>query len=269
MKQDFVMGNFYKYIFVSHSSKDWEKVRIIRNYIENLKFYPLLFHLKCLEKDPLLHKDVIRLKRILKEEIASRGRFLLCNSENSKKSEFVNWEIREVKKYSNIIVEEINIDDPMPLIKSQLKNWITKLNTIAFIHTWKGSGFKYKMMSKLTQLDDELKFVDFADDDHIPSFNGALPHDALDYINEQCRRLSNASIIVPLITDDYYTRGFCSRAEYAACQTYRSVVVPVDLKDLSNGRLGFQTEYTCSGDSEIDDSLVEIACGKILAELYR
>ena len=134
------MGNFYKYIFVSHSSKDWEKVRIIRNDIENLKFYPLLFHLKCLEKDPLLHKDVIRLKRILKEEIASRGRFLLCNSENSKKSEFVNWEIREVKKYSNIIVEEINIDDPMPLIKSQLKNWITKLNTIAFIHTWKGSG---------------------------------------------------------------------------------------------------------------------------------
>lgn len=228
-----------------------------------------MFHLKCLEKDPLLHKDVIRLKRILKEEIASRGRFLLCNSENSKKSEFVNWEIREVKKYSNIIVEEINIDDPMPRIKSQLKNWITKLNTIAFIHTWKGSRFKYKMMSKLTQLDYKLKFVDFEDDGHIPIFNGALPQDALDYISEQCKQLSNASIIVPLITDDYYIIGFCSRAEYAARQTYRSVVIPVDLKDLSNEQLGFQIEYTCSGDSEIDDSLVEIACGKILAELYR
>ena len=51
-------------------------MRIIRNYIENLKFYPLLFHLKCLEKDPLLVKDKNKLKRILREEIASRGRFL-------------------------------------------------------------------------------------------------------------------------------------------------------------------------------------------------
>lgn len=100
-------------------------MRIIRNYIENLKFYPLLFHLKCLEKDPLLVKDKNKLKRILREEIASRGRFLLCNSKNSRELEFVSWEVKEVKKYSNIIMDEINLDTPMYCIKSQLKNWMT------------------------------------------------------------------------------------------------------------------------------------------------
>lgn len=36
-------------------------------------------------------------------------------------------------------MDEINLDTPTYRIKSQLKNWMTLLNTIAFIYTWKGS----------------------------------------------------------------------------------------------------------------------------------
>lgn len=262
------MNNFYKYIFVSHSSKDWRKVRIIRNYIEDLKFYPLLFHLKCLEKDPLLVKDKNKLKRILREEIASRGRFLLCNSKNSRESEFVSWEVKEVKKYSNIIMDEINLDTPMYCIKSQLKNWMTQLNTIAFIYTWKGRKLCTKVVSRLNQIDNELKFVFFEDDGHIPVFYGALPQCAIDYINEQCKCLSNASIIVPLITNDYYERGFCGMAECISIQKYKNLVVPIYLDNVSNEQLGFQT-INMDSRTETDDNLVDTVCEKILFELYK
>ena len=40
-----------KTIFLSHSSKDIEKVRQIRDILEALDYEPLLFHLKCLDDD--------------------------------------------------------------------------------------------------------------------------------------------------------------------------------------------------------------------------
>ena len=39
------------WIFLSHSSKDIDKVRLIRNEFEKMGHYPLAFHLRCLSTD--------------------------------------------------------------------------------------------------------------------------------------------------------------------------------------------------------------------------
>lgn len=263
------MNSFYKYIFVSHSSKDWKKVRIIRNYIENQKFYPLLFHLKCLEKEPLLPKDKNRLKKILKEEIASRGRFLLCNSKNSSTSEFVKWEKKEVNKHSNIIIKEIELDQPISHIKSQLKLWTSKLNTIAFIYTWQGYKLYLKLQAALAQIDTDLKFISFADDGHIPIFQGCIPQNGIDYIQRQVTRLTNASIIIPLITNDYYERGFCSKVEYIVSHINQNILIPIDLTKVSHEQLGIKTDLMKNCNDDVDATLTATIRDKIISELYK
>lgn len=39
------------WIFLSHSNKDFAKVRLIRNYLEERSCRPLIFYLKCLSND--------------------------------------------------------------------------------------------------------------------------------------------------------------------------------------------------------------------------
>ena len=39
------------WVFISHSSKDYEEVKIVRNYLEESGFSALMFYLKSLE-DP-------------------------------------------------------------------------------------------------------------------------------------------------------------------------------------------------------------------------
>ena len=48
-----------KTIFLSHSSKDIDKVRKIRDILESLDYEPLLFHMKCLDDDNETLEDFI------------------------------------------------------------------------------------------------------------------------------------------------------------------------------------------------------------------
>ena len=82
-----------KYVFLSHSHHDFDKVCQLRNLLEAEGFKPLMFFLKAFEKpeyEPML-------KPILKEEIDQRERFILCRSENSRKSEWVKFEENYIK----------------------------------------------------------------------------------------------------------------------------------------------------------------------------
>lgn len=39
------------WVFLSHSNKDYDKVRTVRNILEEHGFRPLMFFLKCLDDD--------------------------------------------------------------------------------------------------------------------------------------------------------------------------------------------------------------------------
>lgn len=103
-----------QYFFISHSHLDIEKVRIIRNIIEETFFYePILFFLKCLS-------DEEEIQTLIKREINERIWFVYCDSENARKSEYVRKErefvenlIASGKKINvlNIELDEFNIWD--------------------------------------------------------------------------------------------------------------------------------------------------------------
>lgn len=90
------------FIFVSHSSKDWTKVREIRNYLEEKGHYPLLFHLKCLDDDDEIND-------LLKREIQARNWFVLCDSEHARSSKYVSNEIDYIKSLDDKVFEVIDL----------------------------------------------------------------------------------------------------------------------------------------------------------------
>lgn len=78
------------WIFLSHSNKDFEKVRRIRNYLERNSCRPLMFYLKCLSNDD-------EIDNLIKREIDCRTRFIICESDNSKESKWVQSEVAYIK----------------------------------------------------------------------------------------------------------------------------------------------------------------------------
>ena len=78
------------WIFLSHSSKDIDKVRIIRNEFEKYSHNPLAFHLRCLNADTPEGK--LELDNLIKREIDSREWFVFCESDAARKSQYVNME---------------------------------------------------------------------------------------------------------------------------------------------------------------------------------
>ena len=78
------------WIFVSHSVRDLEQVRAIRNELEKRGAEPLLFFLKALEQDE-------ELRTLLKREIEARTFFLLCDSTAARDSRWVREEQEYVR----------------------------------------------------------------------------------------------------------------------------------------------------------------------------
>ena len=94
------------WVFLSHSSTDYENVKIVRNYLEENGFSALMFYLKCLEEEDKKEK----IQELLKWEISARNIFVLCNSNAAKKSKWVEWETDYVKNQPGKIYKEIDID---------------------------------------------------------------------------------------------------------------------------------------------------------------
>lgn len=91
------------YIFISHSHKDVEKVRVIRNYLESLGGEPILFFL--LSKD-----DDSEVASLIKDEIAARIWFIYIESESAKESKWVKTELQYAHDYPKSNILTINLD---------------------------------------------------------------------------------------------------------------------------------------------------------------
>lgn len=83
------------WLFLSHSNKDHEKVIKVRNLLEKNSFIPLMFFLKCLNDDD-------EIDDLIKREIGSRGRFILCDSENVRNSDWVKREIEYIQSKQQV-----------------------------------------------------------------------------------------------------------------------------------------------------------------------
>lgn len=106
------------WVFLSHSNKDYEKVRQVRNLLEEQSLRPLMFFLHCLNDDD-------EIDSLIKREIDCRTRFILCDSENSRKSHWVQKEVEYIKS-QNRICETIDLSKSMDDILLDLQDFINK-----------------------------------------------------------------------------------------------------------------------------------------------
>ena len=108
------------WVFLSHSNKDYDKVRQVRNALEDYSLRPLMFFLHCLEDDE-------EIDSLIKREIDCRTRFLLCDSENARASKWVQKEVEYIKA-QNRICETVDLDRPIEEILAGMKDFIHKAN---------------------------------------------------------------------------------------------------------------------------------------------
>lgn len=92
-------------IFLSHSHKDLEKIRKIRDFLETIECEPLMFYLKCLDDDTEILEDFI------KREIEARNIFIYCKSIHSENSKWVQKEIEYIRSLDEKRLYTIDIDN--------------------------------------------------------------------------------------------------------------------------------------------------------------
>lgn len=140
------------WVFLSHSSIDYENVKIVRNYLEENGFSALMFYLKCLEEDDKKEK----IQELLKWEISARNIFVLCNSEAAKISTWVQWETDYVKKQPAKIYKEIDIDK----LKYQKCTQLSKLDDLMYKATLYFS-YSHKDNTKVERVYQKLNSIGF------------------------------------------------------------------------------------------------------------
>jgi len=102
------------YIFLSHSHEDIDKVRTIRNCLEQDGFEPLCFYLKCLNDDS-------EIEDLIKREIDAREWFVFVDSENSRKSKWVTLEREYIASTNSKKIITIDIHDEESIEKAVYK----------------------------------------------------------------------------------------------------------------------------------------------------
>jgi len=94
------------WIFVSHSTKDILTVRAVRNALEEMGHYPILFFLKSVSEES-------ELDGLLRREIEARNWFLLCDSVHARASRWVQQEREMIKSLPDKVYREVNLNLPL------------------------------------------------------------------------------------------------------------------------------------------------------------
>lgn len=176
-------------IFLSHSSKDIEKVRKIRDILEIMDYIPLLFYLCCLDDD----ND--ELESFIKREIDARNIFLYCKSQNSEKSIWVKKEVDYIKESSfrHTRYYEIDIDRPLHESIPSLLIMLSKIirdNTIFISASHKCMGLSNNLLSLLISYGFDVQKFDSNDQETYEK--------TIDVV-----KISKNGIFISLITYDY------------------------------------------------------------------
>ena len=96
------------YVFLSHSHQDIQKVRKIRNAMEEAGFEPLCFYLKCLS-------DEDEIEGLIKREIDAREWFVYLDSPNARASSWVRKEREYIGSIGNKQIVTIDLESGMTL----------------------------------------------------------------------------------------------------------------------------------------------------------
>lgn len=242
------------FLFISHSHKDMDKVRQIRNTLEDFDFEPLCFYLKALDDSEEELDDLI------KREIDARQWFICAVSANSRESEWVQkeceWRMRKESENRQIweidLESESSIDDILKdLIRGLRVNVIYSHSDIAFVN---------RLRDKLIEKDLQVTLS-----------NGKLSKE--DCTEQMMGRIDKASEygtnVVIISRNSVKSHFVLQKLSYAIERD--SLLVPVVIDDVELGIDPLTpTRYIVNEDSDEDlDIFVEKVVGEIRRTLDR
>ena len=216
------------WVFLSHSNKDYEKVRILRNLLEENGFRPIMLYLRSKE-DP---SKVEELRQLIFDEIDHRNRFIYCKSPNAEASKWVNEEIQYIKSKDRIF-ESIDIEQSETGIIEQLNDFRKKTNI--FISYQRDDIELAKSIANRLKKYEFNVWIDFEDIRACVSFHDQITNALLNAVNNgYVITLLNDRILIP----NSWVRAEVITALHKGMHTEQSIIPVIQdsllLNKLSN-----------------------------------
>lgn len=251
-------------IFLSHSHKDIEKVRKLREIFESLEFEPLIFYLQCLDDNNEELEDFI------KREIDARNVFIYCKSQNAEKSEWVQKELRYIKQSDSRRVYTIDIDLPLN------QTFVTLLNSLCELI--KHNSIFISCSHRDEALCNSVKEL-LAEN----GYNSILRYETLKKQEEHdkvIREIVKNGVFLPIITPNYMKSIYCQAelegALYSTDYGIKPLILPLIVNYSSRNALklipklyyykpysfDFENDLTQSDKVNILNLLKELTSGK-------
>lgn len=211
------------YIFISHSHNDIEKVRQIRNGLEENGFEPLCFYLKCLE-------DATEIEDLIKREIDAREWFVFVDSINSRKSDWVQLERNYINSTDSKKIINVNIHSA-----DAVKNVIAKILKnlrIYFSFSHKDVVIANRIIKK------------FREKDYLVFFDEGITVGAnwVEEIANQIAEASKEGCVIALITKNSIESNYLLNELYFALELGGNIIPVV----LGNVELSPRLKFTLS-----------------------
>ena len=191
------------YVFLSHSHQDIQKVRQIRNAMEEAGFEPLCFYLKCLTDDD-------EIEGLIKREIDAREWFVYLDSPNARSSAWVTRERKYIESLGGKQIVTIDLETGAPLQEVSAR-LIRGLRVCIISHQADealAEEFRRLFDEKETQV--SVRIVHTAEDPVteneagciIPLLSGVGIH--AEHLDALLSRIDgNQSMIMPILTGNY------------------------------------------------------------------
>ena len=211
------MKNGGCWIFLSHSSKDIEKIRMIRNEFENCGQNPLAFHLKCMSTDTKQKKE--ELLNLIHREIDARDWFVYCESNNAKNSEYVQDERNYIQQSGKDKIWTIDLSKSDEEIKKRVHEISKDLEVfISYAHS--DINFAYALADALAEKDYSV-------------WTDRNLSDNSNWQEQIANSISNAAshgFVIAIISQNTIKSAFCLK-ELTFALSKNSEIIPIMLGD--------------------------------------
>lgn len=235
------------WVFLSHSSKDYDKVCLVRNELEKHRFRPLMFFLKCLDDD--YHDDEV--KDLIFREIDSRSRFVLCDSSNARKSDWVKKEVEYIQE-KNRFFFTIDLDrvHDYEYLNTEVSRFV-KRSTVVLAYSHKDIELVKELKEQLTRNDfivyDLLEHL--TDEDYASTEMAGSIKDII----------AAGGYFVPLISKNFMQSQWCllelKYAEQCLNEPGYRRILPVQIEELDP----HETIVLDSGEALLHDAYSNVA----------
>lgn len=204
------------WIFLSHSSHDIKKVRIVRNEFERLGHNPLAFHLKCLSTDT--EEGRHELDSLIKREIDAREWFVFCESPEAARSPYVRDEHAYILDSGKEKVWTIDMTADIDVILNQVRKICADIEVfISYIHH--DREIIQPLISALLKKDYSV---------WMPEDNSTAGHMSSKQISDAIIRCTYKGFYIVVITQESVKSSFVAK-ELAFAYSQGALIVPIIL----------------------------------------